>query len=103
MMRNGRLWVGVTLLVVLVLNYAIIGFPLMRKGDSIKEKTRALLIKQVQTRNVLAGSEDEYILELFRKEKVSIDRKLSILNSVVISLLIIIISWTIFGIITHKR
>ena len=103
MTAKARLWTGTTLLIVFAFNYLIIGVPLVRKSVSIKEKTRAILIKEVKSGEILRGSEDEYILELFRKEKSAIDRKVLILNCIGVSLLIIIASWTIFGLAFGKK
>ena len=102
MTRKGRLWTGVTILLVLAINYAMIGVPLARKGASIKDKSKAILIKQVKSGDVFKRSEDEYILELFRKEKLSIDRKMVILNCIGLTLAIFIASWTIFGLIIYR-
>jgi len=103
MSRNARLWIGITLLIIIVFNYAAIGIPLAKKSASIQEKSKAILIKQVKSGEVLKNSEDEYILNIFRKEKTSIDQKMLILNTAAISFTIIVLSWTAFGLITAKR
>jgi len=102
MMRKARLWTGVTLLLVLLFNYAILGVPLIKKSISLKEKYRATLIRQVKSGEVFKGSDDEYILEIFRKEKAVVDRNMLILNSLAVSLVILIASWMIFGIVMHR-
>ena len=102
MSRKARIWIGTTLLAILALNYAIIGVPLSRKSQTIKEKYRTILIKQVRSGEVLKNAEDEYLLDVFRKEKVSIDRKMLLLNCVSISLFVVFASWTIFGVIMHR-
>lgn len=103
MSRNARLWIGVTLLIIIAFNYAAIGIPLLKKSASIQEKSKAILIKQVKSGEVLKNSEDEYILNIFRREKVSIDHQMIILNTAAISLLIMIVSWTVFGLIAPKK
>lgn len=103
MSRKARLWIGITLFIILALNYAIIGIPLIKKERSIRNKANAILIRQVKSGNMFKGSDEEFVLELFRKEKAVLDRNILILNCVVISAAIIIASWTIFGLILHKR
>jgi len=102
MTRKARLWTGATLLTAILLNYALIGFPLARRGSSIQSKYKATLIKQAKSGEIFKNSEDEYMLEIFRKEKSSIDKRILILNCAAITLLIFATSWTIFGIIFHK-
>lgn len=103
MTGKARTWTGVTLLIVLAFNYAVVGVPLYRKSMSIKEKYRATLIKQAKSAEPFRSAEDDYMLEIFRKEKSSIDRKFLILNCVAISLLIVIGSWTVFGLFVHRK
>ncbi|MDP3804848.1 MAG: hypothetical protein Q8Q87_04785 [Candidatus Omnitrophota bacterium] len=102
--RNARLWIGVTLLTMLAVNYGIIGLPLYRKAASLHDKATTVLIKQIKSGNALKTSaEEEYILEIFRREKGSIDRKLLILNSAAVTIVIIIVSWTGFGLLVSKK
>ncbi|MDD5421853.1 MAG: hypothetical protein WC592_08420 [Candidatus Omnitrophota bacterium] len=101
--RKARMWTGITLFLILVFNYAAIGMPLIRKSISIKEKYRAILIKQVKSGNMLKNSEDEYMLDIFRREKTGLDRKLLILNCVVITFAVVLASWTLFGLILRKE
>lgn len=103
MSRKARIWIGGTLLLVIALNYAIIGIPLIKKEASIRDKANAILIRQVKSGDMFKSSDEEYVLELFRKERSSIAKKILILNCVSISLVIIVISWTIFGIIAHRK
>ncbi len=103
MTAKARAWAGATLLGVLILNYLIIGMPLVKKSLAIKEKANAIIIKEVKAGTFLQGSGDDYMLEIFRKEKSSVDRKILILNCVSVSLLIVIGSWTAFGIVLNKK
>lgn len=103
MTRKGRMWVGVTLLLVLLFNYAVIGVPLMRRSESMKERSRSILIKQVKGKGPFNSSEDEYLLEIFKKERASLGRRILILNCAAVSLGILIMSWTAFGLVTHKK
>jgi len=103
MTQKARIWTGATLLIVLALNYAIIGLPLTKKAASLKGKYRTMLLKQVKSGELFKNSDEEYLLELFRKEKLSIERQLLILNCAGISLVILIASWTVFGLIGRKR
>jgi len=103
MTRKARMWTGATLLAAVVINYAIMGIPLYRKAASIDEQSKAVLIRQVKSGSILKGGGDEYLLELFRKEKAAIDRSAIILNCAGITAAIFIASWTIFGIIFHRK
>jgi len=103
MTHKARLWTGATLLIVLALNYAVIGLPLANKAASLKDRYRAILIKQAKSGELFKNSDDEYLLELFRKEKASIERQLLILNCGGASLALLIASWTVFGLLTKKK
>lgn len=102
MTRKGRMWVGVTLLVVIALNYAILGFPLMRRAASVQDKYKAILVKEAKSASIFRNSENEYMLEIFRKEKADADRKMLVLNCAAASLAIFIASWTVFGLLFHR-
>ena len=95
MTRKARLWVGATLLAVLFLNYAITGIPLYNRKNYLQAKVKSIIVTN--------NSEDEYFLEIFRRERASIDKKIVMVNCVGLSLAIIIASWTIFGLIIYKR
>jgi len=104
MTRQARLWTGITLFAILAINYGIIGFPLYRKAVNLHDKATTMLMKQIKSGNALRTSaEEDYILEIFRREKASIDRKLFILNSAAITLVILLGSWTAFGLLTGKK
>jgi hypothetical protein len=103
MTRKARLWIGATLLVIIAFNYAALGYPLMRRSHAIQVKSREILIRQVKSDSMLKGSEDEYILDLFKKERISIDRNIHILNIAAATLAILIGSWTAFGLIFHRK
>ncbi|MCX5686705.1 MAG: hypothetical protein NTW09_04525 [Candidatus Omnitrophica bacterium] len=104
MTRQARLWTGVTLLMILAINYGIIGFPLYRKAVNLHDKATTMLMKQIKSGSVLKTSaEEDYILEIFRREKASIDQKIFILNSAAITLVILLGSWTAFGILARKK
>lgn len=104
MTREVRLWTGITFFVILAVNYGIIGFPLYRKAVSLHDKATTMMIGKIKSGNVLRTSaEEDYILDIFRREKASIDKKLFILNSVTITVLIFITSWTVFGLVAYRR
>jgi hypothetical protein len=103
MTRKARLWTGVTLLIVIAFNYMLIGFPLVSKSTSIESRAKAIIISQSKQKNIFKKGDDEYILQVLKKEKAAIDRNVVILNCVAASLSFIIVSWTIFGIIFHRR
>ena len=103
MTRKARLWTGGTLLLVLVFNYAVMAFPLVRKSAALKEKANSIFIRQIKAGDVLSGSDEDYVLEMFRNEKVAIDRKFHLLNVVSTTLAILIASWTIFGLVFYRK
>lgn len=103
MTRSKRIWIGVTLLIVLAFNYSVFGFPLYRKAASLNDKATVMLMNKIKSGKVLKGSDDEYILDIFRREKIAIDRKLLVLNSLAISFAIIIGSWVVFGLVSRRN
>ncbi len=103
MTRKARVWVGFTVLIVLGLNYVLIGFPLMSKSSSIQQQTKSILLKQTKSNALFKNTTDGYMLDILRREKSSIDRKFLIINCIAISCLIIIASWVGFGLITHRQ
>jgi hypothetical protein len=98
-----RLWIGLTLLTVILINYALIGVPLLSKSGSIQSKAKAILMKQAKSSGIFNNSDDEFLLEVFRKEKASIDTKVTALNAVAATLAFIAASWTIFGLIFKRN
>lgn len=101
---KARLWIGSTLLVVILINYILIGAPLLSKSGAVQAKAKAILIKQSKSSNIFTNnSDDEYLIDVFRKEKSAIDTKLTILNAVAVTLALIAASWTVFGLIFRRR
>ncbi|MFA6320411.1 MAG: hypothetical protein WCY36_00970 [Candidatus Omnitrophota bacterium] len=104
MSRKARLWTGMTLIVILAFNYGIFGFPLIRKALSLNDKATTILMTKIKTGNALrSSSEEEYILDIFRREKEAITRKLIVLNAVSLTVVILIVSWTMFGLVVNKK
>lgn len=102
MSRKARLWIGATLLFIVIFNYIAIGVPLYRNMASLESKIRVMMIKQVKSGEVLKNSEDNYIIDVLKKETISLDRKIVILNCVAVSVVIVIISWIAFGLIVYR-
>ena len=101
---KARLWIGATLLAVILVNYILIGMPLISKSHSVQEKAKAILIKQAKSNNIFANtSDDEYLIDVFRKEKATIDTKITILNAIAATLVFFAASWTIFGLIFRRK
>jgi hypothetical protein len=100
---KARLWVGATLLIVILANYALIGVPLMSKSSSIKARAKVILVKQAKSNSIFNNSDDEYLLDVFRREKSAIDNKITILNAVTATLAFIAASWTIFGMVFRRK
>ena len=103
MTRKARIWIGMTLLSVLVLNYIVIGIPLYRNKTSLNNNIQAMMIKQAKSGHILNNSEDAYIIEVLKKEAMRISRKMTIVNCVAASAAIIITSWVIFGLIVFRK
>ena len=92
MSRKARVWIGVTLLAIVLFNYLAIGIPLYKRMNSLDNKVR------VFTKH----SEDTYIIDVLKREMVAIDKKIVILNCVAVSAAIIIVSWMMFGLAIHR-
>lgn len=104
MTRRARLWIGATLVVILAFNYGIIGLPLIRKAMSLHDKTTVALMQQIKSGHALrTSSEEEYLLDIFRREKESITRQLVVVNAISLTLVILIASWTLFGLVGSKK
>ena len=100
---KARLWVGGTLLSVILINYILIGAPLISKSNSVQAKAKAILIKQAKSSGIFNNSDDEYLIDVFRKEKSAIDTKITILNAIAATLAFFAASWTIFGLIFRRK
>ena len=104
MTRKARLWTGATLILILAFNYGIIGMPLIRKAMSLNDKTTTMLMGRVKAGHSLrTSSEEEYILDIFMREKASIAWKLVVVNAAALTIVIAIISWTLFGLVAQKK
>ena len=100
MTRKARLWIGATLILILAFNYGIFGMPLIRKAMSINDKATKMLMTKIKSGNVLrSSSEEDYVFDIFRREKETITRKLVILNAISLTILVVIGSWTLFGLV----
>lgn len=103
MKRKARIWVGTTLLAIIIFNYIAIGVPLYRRMASLEGKIKVMMIKQVKSGAILKNSEDNYIIDILKKETIAIDRKIVILNCVAVSVVIVIVSWITFGLIVYRQ
>ena len=103
MTRKARLWTGVTVLAILVFNYAAFAIPLAKRSSSIEDRAMVMMREDVDSGKALKGSDNDYILQILKKEKLAIDRKLGMLNMAAASLAIIVASWTLFGLILNRR
>jgi len=92
MTKKARIWIGVTLLTIILFNYLSIGIPLYRRMNSLDNKVK------VFTKH----SEDTYIVDVLKREMITIDKKIVILNCVAVSTAIIILSWIIFGLAINR-
>lgn len=103
MPRNVRLWLGLTFIAVLGANYALVGYPLYSKADSISEAAKTIYARQLKSGQVLKDSKDEYLLDVFRREKQGVDRALLLLNCISASGLVIILGWTTLGLVFRGK
>lgn len=101
--KKARIWIGVTILIVIGFNYTLIGFPLMQRSDSLIKESRIILQKQAKSKKLALTTRENYLLDLYRKERISTQRGLLILNCIAASLAIGTISWIIFGIWAHRK
>jgi len=92
MSRKARVWIGVTLLAIILFNYLAIGIPLYKRINSLDNKVR------IFTKH----SEDTYVVDVLKREMVTIDKKIVMLNCVAVSAAIIIMSWIIFGLVVNR-
>jgi len=93
MSRKARIWIGVTLLAIIIFNYLAIGIPLYKRMSSLDNKVR------IFTKH----SEDTYVIDVLKREMITIDKKLVVLNCVAVSVAIIMLSWMIFGLVVHRE
>ena len=103
MTRKARLWTGVTMFVILALNYGAFAVPLAQRSSSIEERAMTMMREDFESGKALKGSDNDYILQILKKEKSSIDRKLGTLNMAAATLAIIVASWTLFGLILKRE
>jgi hypothetical protein len=101
--KKARIWIGTTLLAIIIFNYIVIGFPLYRKMSSLENKIKVMMIKQVKSGDVLRNSEDNYIMDILKKETLALDRKIVVLNCAAVSVVVIIVSWVVFGLIFYRE
>ena len=92
MSRKAKVWIGVTLLAIILFNYLAIGIPLYKRMNSLDNKVR------IFTKH----SEDTYVTDILKREMITVDKKIVILNCVAVSVAIIIMSWIIFGLVVNR-
>lgn len=92
MSKDTRIWIGATLLAIVLFNYLSIGIPLYNRINSLDNKIKIFS----------KHSEDTYVVDVLKREIITIDKKIVILNCVAASVAIIIVSWIIFGLIVRR-
>jgi len=103
MSRKARLWIGSTLLAIIAFNYAAIGFPLYKNMASLEKRTKEIMIRQLKSGGPFKNSEDGYVVDVLKKETINLDRKLVILNCAAVSIVVILVSWMAFGLISGRQ
>lgn len=103
MSQKARLWIGSTILAVMIFNYAVIGIPLYRRMDSLRKNIKVMMIKELKKGRISNDSEGAYIIDILKKESVAVDRKIIMLNRVAVSAAIIVMVWIMYGLIIKKK
>lgn len=103
MSKKARMWLGITLLLALAVNYIIIGAPIIRRNEALKIESRAILLKYAKSGSTFTDMENDYLLQIFRKEQANLGRQILILNCASATLGLLIISWTVFGVLHSKK
>jgi len=103
MSRRARIWIGGTIIFAVVINYAIIGLPIVNKEVAIQKKYQELIVRKAKSDNPIETYGDDYLLDILRREKMSLDRKLQILNVVTATVSIFALSWIVFGLLFIRR
>lgn len=103
MTRQGRIWAGMTVIGVIVLNYTLVGIPLFTKTSLLESHYKGILIKQAKSGMAVKGNADAYMLELLRKEREGVDKRILILNCVSASVFFVAASWTLFGVLAVRK
>ena len=97
MTREARIWISATLLIIIIFNYIAIALPLYNRLNSIEGKIKIMMINQVKRGDVFKNSEDNYIIDVLKRETVNLDRKIVIVNCAAASVVAIVISWLLFA------
>jgi hypothetical protein len=103
MTPKARMWLGITLLLALAVNYIIIGAPMIRRAEALKVEARAIILKYAKSQATFTDMENDYLLQIFRKEQTNIGRQILVLNCASATLGLLIISWTVFGVLHSKK
>ncbi|MFA5146151.1 MAG: hypothetical protein WC515_02065 [Candidatus Omnitrophota bacterium] len=103
MIRKTRIWIGATLFLVLAFNYVLIGVPLFHRKAAVEDRARAIIVKQAKADKVFKNSEEEYLLDIFRREKAGLERNILTLNGIGATLVILLASWVAFGLIVKRK
>jgi hypothetical protein len=100
---KARMWLGITFFLALAVNYIIIGAPMIRRSETLKVEARAIVVKYAKSTQTFTDMENDYLLQIFRKEQANIGRQILILNCASATLGLLIISWTVFGVLHSKK
>ena len=95
MTRKAKLWIGVTIFIVLMFNYGMVAYPMYSRIKSLQVKEKSIIFAKTP--------DDEYFLEVFKQERRKLEDKLKAANMLAASLTLIIISWTAFSMVVHKK
>lgn len=103
MSRKARLWTGATLFLALALNYIIIGAPMIRRSEALKVEVRAILLKYAKPGSAFGDMDNDYLMQVFKKEQNSLGWQILLLNCASATLGLLVVSWTAFGLLHRKK
>ena len=103
MTRKARLWTGTTLLILIAFNYIVMTFPLYSRMHSLETRIKVMMIKQVKSGEILKNSEENYIIDVLKRETITLDRRLVIINCVAATIAVMVVSWILYGLIMCKE
>lgn len=103
MTRKARTWTGVTILLVIALNYAVATYPLYNRMRLLESRVKVMMIRQVKSGDILNNTEDNYIIDVLKREMAVIDKRLITINCIAATIAVVVISWLLYGLIFNKE
>jgi hypothetical protein len=76
---------------------------MIRRAEALKVEVRAILLKYAKSDAGFNNMENDYLMQVFRKEQSGLGRQILLLNCASATLGLLVISWTVFGILHGKQ